>query len=370
MHYMENNGRGSIWLDEQDNSVVHVIDQRRLPFFIETVALRSSGDVCDAISNMTLRGAPLIGVAGAFGMYLATLESLPGDNINEHLLRTAENLVSCRPTAVNLPWAVNRVLEKLLEAKAGVSLRSLALEAALEIREEEIERCRMIGINGAGLIEELSRSKKGAPVNILTHCNAGWLACVRYGTATAPVYLAHERGIPVHVWVDETRPLNQGARLTTWELGRSGVPCTLITDNAGGHLMQKGMVDIVITGGDRVTPNGDVANKIGTYLKALAASDNNIPFYVAVPSSSIDLNIRDPFTDIIIEERDREEVTTVAGFAGGSVIKVRICPEDSSASNPGFDITPARLITGLITEKGICGADENDIKRLFSDKTD
>ena len=370
MHYMENNGYGTIWLDEQDNTVVHVIDQRRLPFFMETIALRSSGDVCDAITCMTLRGAPLIGVAGAFGMYLATLEPLTGTSIKDHLIRTAGNLISCRPTAVNLPWAVNRVLEKLLKAPGGVSLSGLALEEALGIREEEIERCRLIGTNGVGLIEELSRSKNGAPVNILTHCNAGWLACVRYGTATAPVYLAHERGIPVHVWVDETRPLNQGARLTAWELGRSGIPYTLITDNAGGHLLQKGMVDIVITGGDRVTPSGDVANKIGTYLKALAASDNNIPFYVAVPSSSIDLSIRDPFSEIIIEERDREEVTTVAGFAEGSLIKVRICPEDSSASNPGFDITPARLITGLITEKSMCRADENDIKRLFSDKTD
>lgn len=370
MEQSEYTGHGSIWLDEKDNTVVHVIDQRRLPFFLETVALRSPGDVCDAISNMTLRGAPLIGVAGAFGMYLATLEPLTVDNTREHLLQTAGHLVSCRPTAVNLPWAVNRLLEKLLNAPGGVSLSGLALEAALEIREEEIERCRLIGTHGVGLIEKLSRSKNGGPVNILTHCNAGWLACVRYGTATAPVYLAHERGIPVHVWVDETRPLNQGARLTAWELGRSGVPFTLVTDNAGGHLMQKGMVDIVITGGDRVTPGGDVANKIGTYLKALAASDNNIPFYVAVPSSSIDLSIRDPFTDIIIEERDREEVTTVAGITDGSVMKVRICPEDSPASNPGFDITPARLISGLITEKGICRADKNEIKLLFSDKTD
>ena len=368
MHNKENNDRGSIWTDDTDHSAVHVIDQRKLPFFYETMALRSPDDVYDAISNMTLRGAPLIGVAGAFGMYLATLGIKSRTNIGDHLKNAARHLISSRPTAVNLSWAVNRVLNKLLSAPDGISLRELAFETANRIREEEIENCRLIGTHGVRLIEEVSRSKNGAPVNILTHCNAGWLACVKYGTATAPIYVAHDSGIPVHVWVDETRPLNQGARLTTWELGRYGVPYTLITDNAGGHLMQNGRVDMVITGGDRATLRGDVANKIGTYLKALAASDNGIPFWCALPSSSIDFNIHDAFRDIIIEERGQEEVTTVAGFAEGVVRKVRICPEDAAAANPGFDITPARLITGFITEKGICRAEENDIKQLFSDK--
>jgi len=358
----------SIWLDEGDETVVRVIDQRKLPHYLETIELRSAEDVYDAIRDMTIRGAPLIGVAGAFGMYLATLEINSRTNIREHLKNAARYLISCRPTAVNLSWAVNRVLDTLLTARQEDALSGLALRTAVEIREYEIENCRLIGMNGVPLIEELSLAKNGNPVNILTHCNAGWLACVDYGTALAPVYLAHDKGIPVHVWVDETRPLNQGARLTAWELGSHGVPYTLITDNAGGHLMQTGKVDLVITGGDRATLQGDVANKIGTYLKALAASDNNVPFYCALPSTSVDFTIRDGRAEIIIEEREEEEVTTVSGLAGGTMQTVRICPENTAASNPGFDITPSRLITGFITEKGVCRATEEDIKRLFSDK--
>jgi methylthioribose-1-phosphate isomerase len=247
-------------------------------------------------------------------------------------------------------------------------LTETSLAAALQICEMEKENCRQIGEHGLKLIENISKSKKGNPVNILTHCNAGWLACIDYGTATAPIYFAHDKGIPVHVWVDETRPRNQGSRLTAYELGQYGVPYTLIPDNSGGHLMQQKMVDMVIVGSDRTTRSGDVANKTGTYLKALAASDNDIPFYAALPSTSIDFSISDGIKEIIIEERDPEEVTTVTGFSDGKIQTVRICPENAVAANYGFDITPARLITGLITERGICRATEKDIKEMFSDK--
>jgi methylthioribose-1-phosphate isomerase len=257
---------------------------------------------------------------------------------------------------------------KLKNLDSPASLTTSALDAALEICEMEKENCRQIGKHGLKLIESLSKKKKGATVNILTHCNAGWLACIDYGTVTAPIYLAHEKGIPVHVWVDETRPRNQGAKLTAYELGQNDIPYTLIPDNSGGHLMQQKQVDIVIVGSDRTTRTGDVANKIGTYLKALAAFDNRIPFYCALPSSSIDFNISDGVKEIIIEERDPEEVTNVSGFAEGKITSVRICPEDTVAANYGFDITPARLITGLITEKGICKATEKDIKEMFSYK--
>jgi methylthioribose-1-phosphate isomerase len=358
----------SIWLDESDPSIVRVIDQQKLPFTFETKELRSVDDVFCAIEEMTVRGAPLIGATAAFGIYLATLEINSQTNISDHLSNAARYLTSCRPTAVNLSWAVNYVLEKLNMDHSTKPLSEKALAAALEICEKEKENCRQIGNHGLKLIERICKKKKGEPVNILTHCNAGWLACVDYGTATAPIYLAHERGIPVHVWVDETRPRNQGARLTAWELGQNNVAYTLITDNTGGYLMQQKMVDIVIVGSDRTTRIGDVANKIGTYLKALAAYDNNIPFYAALPSTSIDFGIRDGLKEIEIEERDAEEVTNITGFADGKIKSVRICPEDAKTVNYGFDITPARLITGLITEKGICKATEKDIKEMFSDK--
>jgi methylthioribose-1-phosphate isomerase len=365
---IDNKDYQSIWLDENDPGVIRIIDQEKLPFFFETKELRSVDDVYTAIKDMTVRGAPLIGVAGAFGMYLATLEINFYTNIREHLNNAARYLISSRPTAVNLSWAVNSVLSRLLKVTQEESLSKTALDIALEILEREKENCRLIGKHGLKLIEKISRKKNGSPVNILTHCNAGWLATVDFGTATAPVYFAHDKGIPLHVWIDETRPRNQGAKLTAWELGKYGVSYTVIPDNAGGHLMQKGMVDIVIVGGDRVTMHGDVANKIGTYLKALAASDNKIPFYCALPSSSFDFEIRDGLTEIPVEERDQEEVTTITGFAGGEIVSVRICPEDARAANWAFDITPAHLITGLITEKGICRATEDDIKKMFSDK--
>lgn len=364
----QNKNYQSIWLDETDPSIVKVIDQQKLPFSFEIKDLRSVDDIYNAIGDMTVRGAPLIGATAAFGIYLATLEITHSTNIRDHLLNAARYLISCRPTAVNLSWAVKYVMDQLSPDLSPEMLSEKSKSAAIAICEIEKENCLQIGKHGLPLIQKISSRKNGEPVNILTHCNAGWLACVDYGTATAPIYLAHQMGIPVHVWVDETRPRNQGAKLTAWELGENGVPHTLIPDNTGGHLMQQKMVDIVITGSDRTTRTGDVANKIGTYLKALAAKDNKIPFYCALPSSSIDFTITDGLKEIVVEERDPEEVTTISGFGGGSIQTVRICPENTVAANYGFDITPARLVTGLITEKGICNADEEDIKKLFSEK--
>lgn len=358
----------SIWTEKADPGVVKVIDQERLPFFFEIKELRSVEDVYNAIKDMTVRGAPAIGVAGAYGMYLATLEISTLTVIHEHLANAARYLSSSRPTAVNLSWAVGKVLSKLEGITDPDLLIGISLSTAEEIAEEEIENCRKIGEHGIKIIEEISSKKNGNPVNILTHCNAGWLACVDIGTVMAPVWLAHERKIPVHVWVDETRPRNQGARLTAWELGNENIPYTLISDNTGGHLMQHGMVDVVITGSDRATRQGDVANKIGTYLKALAAKDNGIPFYAALPSSTIDFSLRDGLMEIPVEERDSSELKEVTGYADGKIISVRICPDDAKAINFGFDITPARLVTGLITERGICKAEEMEITKMFSDK--
>jgi methylthioribose-1-phosphate isomerase len=355
----------TIWLGEP--GCVKVIDQQKLPFDFEIRELRSVEDVFNAIDTMTVRGAPLIGAAAAMGIYLAALEATTHTNLYDHLSNAARYLVSCRPTAVNLAWAVNHVLGKLSEANFPESSAEIALSAAMEIIETEKENCRQIAIHGLKILEKISSEKNGEPVNILTHCNAGWLACIDYGTVTAPIYLANEKGIKIHVWVDETRPRNQGSKLTAWELGQNGIPYTLITDNTGGHLMQHGHVDVVIVGSDRTTRKGDVANKIGTYLKALAARDNKIPFYSVFTSSSIDFSLTGG-KDIVIEERDTTEVTEISGYSDGMIRSVRICPENAKAINYGFDVTPARLITGLITEKGICKASENDIKDMFSDK--
>lgn len=364
---VDNKNYQSIWLDESDRTIIRVIDQQKLPFFFEIKELRSVEDVFFAIKDMTLRGAPAIGAAGALGIYLATLELTSISNIHDHLSNAARYLISSRPTAVNLSWAVNHVMNVLINDLSPESLSYRALTAAINICEQEKENCRQIGKYGLELIKEISIRKKGQPVNILTHCNAGWLACIDYGTVTAPLYFAHDQGIPVHIWVDETRPLNQGARLTAWELGQHGVPYTIIPDNTGGHLMQHGMVDLVLVGSDRTTRLGDNANKVGTYLKALAAFENNIPFYSALPSSSIDLSISDGLSEIVIEERDQEEVKYVSGFYNGQIQSVCICPENAVTANYGFDITPAKFITGIITEKGICRATEKDIKELFSD---
>jgi methylthioribose-1-phosphate isomerase len=313
---------------------------------------------------MYVRGAPLIGVTGAYGVYLAVMNA-PRPIGKDYLIEAANMLKSARPTAVNLDWAVDKVLSEVLKAEDDDNRIDTARREATRIAELEVENCRNIGKNGLKLIQEISQAKGNQTVNILTHCNAGWLACIEYGTATAPIYAAFDKGIDVHVWVDETRPLNQGARLTAWELGQYGVNHTLIVDNAGGHLMQHGMVDLVIVGSDRTTYTGDVTNKIGTYLKALAAKDNGIPFYVALPSSTLDWNIRDGLKSVPIEERDPNEVRYVQGLSNGSTIPVLISPEKSPAANFAFDVTPARLVTGLITERGICRSTEEDIKRLF-----
>jgi methylthioribose-1-phosphate isomerase len=356
----------SVWYDELRPGIINIIDQVKLPFSFEIRELRSVKDVFNAVKSMSVRGAPAIGVTGAFGMYLATLEIPPEKIPEEYLKESAEYLISCRPTAVNLSWAVTKVLKEILKSSHNSDFQGKALRAAKQICENEIDNCKKIGINGLSLIEEISRNRLGNPVNILTHCNAGWLACVDYGTALAPVFAAHEKGISLHVWVDETRPRNQGSLLTTFELENCGIPFSLITDNAGGHLMQNGQVDIVFVGSDRTTRTGDVANKIGTYLKALAAFDNNVPFYVALPSSSIDLSLRDGLSEIELEERDPAEVIFVTGMANNKITSVRICPENTKSVNLGFDITPARLVTGLITEKGICRPEESEILKLFS----
>jgi len=343
----------SIWKDEGDPGSVHVIDQRRLPFSHEVLTLRSCEEVCDAISSMAVRGAPLIGAVAAWGVYFSFLEHSREKDVRSSVMVDARKLKSARPTAVNLAWAVDymtAVLDKFADA-------DVMRRAAQALCDQEAERSRRIGVNGLPLIEEISRSKGGGVVNILTHCNAGWLACVDYGTALAPVYLAHDSGIKVHVWVDETRPRNQGSRLTAWELLRHGVPCTLITDNAGGHLMQNGMVDIAIVGCDRATASGDVANKTGTYLKALAAHDNGIPFYSAFPVSTFDMTVDRP-DQIIIEERDADEVRMIDGII--------IAPENIPVSNYGFDVTPARLITAIITDRGICRAEKESILKLLA----
>ncbi len=358
----------TIWLDDDDPSTVCVIDQLKLPFSFEIKKLRSVDDVFNAIDNMIVRGAPLIGATAAFGIYLATLEITHVSNIRDHLSNAARYLISCRPTAVNLSWAVRLVLSRLEGIQDPAVLTQTALETALEICENDKDHCRKIGENGLKIIEKLSENKKGERLNILTHCNAGWLATIDYGTVTAPFYLAREKGIPLHIWVDETRPRNQGAKLTAWELGQNKIPHTLIADNTGGHLMQHRKVDAVFVGSDRTSAGGDVANKIGTYLKALAAKDNNIPFYALFPSTTFDFSIRDGLTEIPIEERDPEEVRMIDGEDEGLIRKVRICPDSTPAANFGFDVTPARLITGLITERGLCRADEAEIREMFSDK--
>jgi methylthioribose-1-phosphate isomerase len=347
----------TIWPKAEDERVIQLIDQRFLPhrFVIEEV--RTVSEMAVAIREMHVRGAGLIGAAAGYGMYLATFEP--------DLVAAADQLRATRPTAVNLAWAIDRQLRNIHAAGSAQEKQRAAFETAREIANEDAEHCRRIGEHGVKLIRRLSESKGGAPVNILTHCNAGWLAFVDYGSATSPIYAAHDAGVPVHVWVDETRPRSQGSKLTAWELGEHGVPHTVIADNAGGHLMQRGKVDAVMVGTDRTTYTGDVANKIGTYLKALAAKDNDIPFYVALPSSSFDWNLRDGVKDIPIEERGAEEVSHADGFHAGAHVEVRVTPESSPAANFGFDVTPRQLVTRLITERGICEANEQSILGLF-----
>ena len=356
----------TIWLKEGSPEIVQVIDQRKLPFQFEIVDLKTVDDVFFAIREMVVRGAPLIGVTAAYGIYLAVL-NFEGGDFEKYINKVADYLKSSRPTAVNLAFAVDKMAEFALANQSENQFIQKVLQKAVELKDNEVEFSNKIGEFGFEIIEEIFR-RKGQTVNILTHCNAGWLACIDWGTATAPIYKAHLKGIPVHVWVDETRPRNQGARLTAFELGEEEVPHTVIPDNTGGHLMQHGMVDLVIVGSDRTTINGDVANKIGTYLKALAAKDNNIPFYVALPSSTIDFDIEDGIAEIPIEQRDATEVTEIEGWKENQIQTVRLIPEKSKAVNYGFDVTPARLVTGLITERGICKANKEGILELFFER--
>jgi methylthioribose-1-phosphate isomerase len=351
----------TIWTTE--DRYVEVIDQRVLPHELVHVKLMNYKDADLAIRSMTVRGAPLIGATAAYGIYLAVRELIEEQHDGEFLDEAFEVLRASRPTAVNLFWALDRMRAAL---DAADDFLQTAWDEAGRIVEEDIETCRMIGVHGLPIIEELANAKNGETVNILTHCNAGMLGCIEWGTITSPIYQAKAKGIKVHVWVDETRPRNQGSNLTAYELTRHGIDHTLVVDNTGGHLMQHGMVDMVIVGTDRTTRDGDVANKIGTYLKALAANDNHIPFYVALPSTTLDMSIRDGLTEIPIEERDQNEVKYIQGKReDGQIDRVLICPETTPAANYGFDVTPARLVTALITERGVCPANEAGILSLF-----
>jgi len=346
----------TIWFE---NNLVKIIDQTKLPHQFIIKDLKTVKDAINAIKTMEVRGAPLIGATAAYGLVLSIIEN----NDLSFLKKSSEELISSRPTAINLKWAVDRMMKKL----SGVNnkdILKIALDEAKAITGEDEKFCKNIGLNGLEIIEEIADKKKDT-VNILTHCNAGWLATIDWGTATSPIYHAHQKGIKVHVWVDETRPRNQGANLTSYELNEEGISNTVITDNAGGILMQRGQVDMCIVGTDRTLSNGDVCNKIGTYLKALSAKDNNVPFYVALPSSTIDWTIKD-HKHIPIEERSSEELSHIEGIDENNEIKkVRIYPQKSKSLNLAFDVTPAKLVTGLITEKGVCEASEKGLKGLF-----
>ena len=346
----------TIWYEE---NVVKIIDQTKLPHKFIIKELKTVKDAITAIKVMQVRGAPLIGATAAYGIVLAIQES----NDLEFIKKSSNELIQSRPTAINLKWAVDRMIKKLKGINNNQIL-DIASKEAKEICDEDENFCKNIGFNGLKLIEEIYNKKKST-VNILTHCNAGWLATINWGTATSPIYHAHKKGIPVHVWVDETRPRNQGANLTSYELNEEEIPNTIITDNTGGILMQRGEVDMCVVGTDRTLSNGDVCNKIGTYLKALAAYDNNVPFYVALPSSTIDWNIKDA-KDIPIEERNSEELSHVEGIdENNQVKKVLIYPQKSKAMNLAFDVTPAKYVSGLITERGVCEASSNGLKKLF-----
>lgn len=357
----------TIWEKPDGSGQVEIIDQRFLPFEFRIATLSCPEDYVFAIKEMQVRGAPLIGVTAAYAVYCACLAAT-GNDIGSNISDYIENLIQSRPTAVNLEWAARRSFDYIKNISNKEELAHAALDMARRIAEEDVGNCRKIGINGLEIIKDISERKNCNTVNILTHCNAGWLATVDYGTATAPIYMAHDSGIDVHVWVDETRPRNQGARLTAWELANHGVPCTVIVDNAGGYLMQQGMVDMVLVGSDRTTAKGYVVNKTGTYLKALAAADNNVPFYVALPLSSIDNTIND--NEPLIEIRDENEVLSTECYFEGRNITARTAALEAKALNYAFDITPPKLITGLITEKGIVSLGYAGISSLFAGEFD
>ena len=354
----------SIWVNV-DGWSVDIIDQTRLPHEFAVSNLQTLTQACVAIRDMQVRGAPLIGATAAYGFYLA----MRADPSDAGMESAYQNLFATRPTAVNLRWALDRLRDLLLPLPPA-ERAARAFDEAARIVALDIDTNHAIGQHGLELIRQIAAAKPaGEPVNILTHCNAGWLATVDWGTATAPMYQAHDAGIPIHVWVDETRPRNQGASLTAWELGHHGVPHSLIVDNAGGHLMQHGMVDLCLVGSDRTTSNGDVCNKIGTYLKALAAHDNNVPFYVCLPGSTIDWQCADGIREIPIEQRDGDEVLRISGrLTDDSVASVHIAPKDTAVANYAFDVTPARLVSGLITERGIFPADETSLSQAFADR--
>ncbi len=351
----------TIWLDG-DGRRVHVIDQTRLPHRLETRLLSNCVDAASAIADMIVRGAPLIGVTGAYGLALA----LADDPSDAGVDAAYASLLATRPTASNLRWALDRVRATVMAA-AQADRRALAYAEAAAIAEEDVAACAAIGDHGAGIIGDIAR-KAGRKINILTHCNAGWLATVDWGTALSPIYKAVRAGVDLHVWVDETRPRNQGASLTAFELAGEGVSHTVISDNAGGHLMQHGLVDLCIVGSDRTTRTGDVCNKIGTYLKALAAHDNGVPFYAALPTSTLDWRMSDGIRDIPIEQRSAREVTHISGrTAAGAIVEVQLTPDGSAARNDAFDVTPARLVSGIITERGVCPATEDGLRVLYPD---
>jgi len=356
----------TIWLGD-DGRTVEIIDQTKLPHEFIVARLENLDDAADAIASMKVRGAPLIGGTAAYGMALA-MNSDPSD---AGIHAAYDTLYRTRPTAVNLRWALDEMRTALRNIPHAERL-AVAYRRAAEICDADVEISRGIGRHGLEIINKLRTAKGGAePINVLTHCNAGWLATIDWGTATAPIYMAHDQGVPVHVWVDETRPRNQGASLTAFELGHHGVPHTVIADNVGGHLMQHDMVDLCIVGTDRTAANGDVANKIGTYLKALAAHDNGVPFYVALPSTTIDWTIGDGIADIPIEQRTADEVTDMRGrTADGKLETVRVVPDGSPVANYAFDVTPARLVTGLITERGVCQASKQGLAKLFPERAD
>lgn len=353
----------TIWV-ANDGWSVEIIDQTKLPHEFAIASLRSAEDAARAIKDMLVRGAPLIGATAAYGLCMALRE----DASDENLDRTYDMLLATRPTAVNLKWSLDAMREAVRGAGGNARVEAAYAEAA-RLCDEDVETCRKIGENGLRIIRGIAEAKPAETVNILTHCNAGWLACVDWGTALAPIYMAHDAGLPVHVWVDETRPRNQGASLTAFELGRHGVPHTIVPDNAGGHLMQHGLVDMCIVGTDRTTSTGDVANKIGTYLKALAADANGVPFYVALPHTTIDWTLKDGVKEIEIEQRSPREVTHMTGRTEeGGIVTVEISAPGSDAANYGFDVTPSRYVTGLITERGVCPASREGLLSLYPER--